>query len=166
MIEGLKPYAEYKGSGLPYLGEVPVHWNVYKARQIGRLLKGSGGSKADNVAEGLPCVRHGQLYTQYHFLGGADRQRLDPILDACVAVYVNDLDEDEQVDFKSYDFLATILPYGVQEWEKLSIFLNFLVSKLPAPVEEDLAKGILESIDSDSFRGWLTETVFWMTYEE
>ena len=94
------------------------------------------------------------------YLGGADRDKLDPILDACVAVYVNDLDEDGQVDFKgkaktfsrTYDFLATILPYGVQEWEKLSIFLNFLISKLPAPIEEDLAKGILEAIDMDSYR--------------
>ena len=94
------------------------------------------------------------------YLGGADRDKLDPILDACVAVYVNDLDEDGQVDFKSnakvftrtYDFLATILPYGVQEWEKLSIFLNFLIPKLPAPKEEDLAKGILEAIDMDSYR--------------
>jgi type I restriction enzyme R subunit len=94
------------------------------------------------------------------YLGGADRDKLDPILDACVALYVNDLDEDGQVDFKgkakaftrTYDFLATILPYGVQEWEKLSIFLNFLIPKLPAPIEEDLAKGILEAIDMDSYR--------------
>ncbi|MDQ3546750.1 MAG: type I restriction endonuclease subunit R, partial [Verrucomicrobiota bacterium] len=91
---------------------------------------------------------------------GADRDKLDPILDACVAVYVGDLDEDAQVDFKgkakaftrTYDFLATILPYGVKEWEKLSILLNFLIPKLPAPKEEDLAKGILESIDMDSYR--------------
>jgi type I restriction enzyme R subunit len=94
------------------------------------------------------------------YLGGADREKLDPILDACVAVYVDDLDEDGQVDFKgkakafvrTYDFLATILPYGVVEWEKLSIFLNFLIPKLPAPKEEDLAKGILEAIDMDSYR--------------
>ena len=94
------------------------------------------------------------------YLGGADRDKLDPILDACVAVYVNDLDEDGQVDFKgkskaftrTYDFLATILPYGVQDWEKLSIFLNFLIPKLPAPKEEDLSKGILEAIDMDSYR--------------
>ena len=54
------------------------------------------------------------------YLGGADRDKLDPILDACVAVYVDDLDEDQQVDFKgkakafarTYDFLATILPYA------------------------------------------------------
>ncbi len=94
------------------------------------------------------------------YLNGADRDRLDPILDACVAVYKDELDEDGQVDFKgkakafsrTYDFLATVLPYGVQDWEKLSIFLNFLIPKLPAPVEEDLARGILEAIDMDSYR--------------
>jgi type I restriction enzyme R subunit len=40
----------------------------------------------------------------------------------------------------------------VQAWEKLSIFLNFLIAKLPAPVEEDLARGILDAIDMDSYR--------------
>ena len=94
------------------------------------------------------------------YLGGADRYKLDPILDACVAIYKEQLDEDGQVDFKgkakafvrTYGFLSSILPYTNAEWEKLSIFLNFLVSKLPAPVEEDLSKGILEAIDMDSYR--------------
>jgi type I restriction enzyme, R subunit len=93
------------------------------------------------------------------YLGGADRDKLDPILDACVAVY-KELDEDGQVDFKgkaktflrTYGFLASILPYTKAEWEKLSIFLNFLVPKLPAPKEEDLSRGILEAIDMDSYR--------------
>jgi type I restriction enzyme R subunit len=53
---------------------------------------------------------------------------------------------------RMYGFLASILPYTQAEWEKLSIFLNFLVPKLPAPVEEDLSKGILETIDMDSYR--------------
>ncbi len=94
------------------------------------------------------------------YLGGADRDRLDPILDACVATYREQLDEDGQVHFKgtakaftrSYDFLASILPYTNADWERLSIFLNFLVPKLPAPVDDDLSKGILESIDMDSYR--------------
>jgi type I restriction enzyme R subunit len=93
------------------------------------------------------------------YLGGADRDQLDPILDASVARY-KDLDEDGQVDFKgkakaftrSYDFLASILPYSNADWERLSIFLNFLIPKLPAPVDDDLAKGILEAIDMDSYR--------------
>ncbi len=94
------------------------------------------------------------------FLGGSGRETLDPILDGCVAVYMTELDEDGQVDFKgkakafvrTYQFLASILPYNNAEWEKLSIFLSFLTPKLPAPVEEDLSKGILESIDMDSYR--------------
>ena len=94
------------------------------------------------------------------YLGGADRDQLDPILDACVADYRERLDEDGQVDFKgkakaflrAYGFLSSILPYTSAEWEKLSILLTFLVPKLPAPVEEDLSKGILEAIDMDSYR--------------
>jgi type I restriction enzyme, R subunit len=94
------------------------------------------------------------------YLGGAERDQLDPILDACVAVYKTDLDEDGQVEFKgkakaftrTYGFLSSVLPFCNADWEKRSIFLNFLVSKLPAPVEEDLSKGILEAIDMDSYR--------------
>ena len=101
------------------------------------------------------------------YLNGADRDRLDPILDACVANYKQQLDEDGQVDFKgkskaflrTYSFLAMILPYTNAAWEKLSIFLNFLVPKLPAPVEEDLSKGILETIDIDSYRAEKRATI-------
>ena len=39
-----------------------------------------------------------------------------------------------------------MLPYTNREWEKLSILLNLLIPKLPAPKEEDLSKGILEAI--------------------
>ena len=44
------------------------------------------------------------------------------------------------------------MPFTNAEWEKLSIFLNFLTPKLPAPKEEDLSKGIIEAIDMDSYR--------------
>jgi type I restriction enzyme R subunit len=95
-----------------------------------------------------------------HYLSGVERDQLDPILDTCVTIYVDTLDEDGQVDFKgkaktfvrTYNFLASILPFSNTAWEKLSIFLNFLIPKLPAPVEEDLSKGILESIDMESYR--------------
>ena len=53
---------------------------------------------------------------------------------------------------RTYDFLASVLPYTNASWEKLSIFLNLLIPKLPAPKEEDLSKGILEAIDMDSYR--------------
>ena len=108
-----------------------------------------------------------QVYTQHQvdsfveaFLDGVTRDRLDPILDECVAAYLSELAEDRQVDFKgnakaflrTYGFLGAVLPYGYPEWEKLSIFLNFLVPKLPAPQEDDLSRGVLETIDMDSYR--------------
>ena len=36
MIDGLKPYPAYKDSGVPWLGEVPAHWEV---RRLGSLLQ-------------------------------------------------------------------------------------------------------------------------------
>ena len=94
------------------------------------------------------------------YLGGAERDELDRILDVCAAVYVHELDEDSQVDFKgkakafvrTYGFLSCLLPYTNAAWEKRSIFLNFLTPKLPAPKEEDLSKGVLDAIDMDSYR--------------
>lgn len=94
------------------------------------------------------------------FLASEDRAQLDPILDACVVEYTERLDEDGQVDFKgkakmfcrTYPFLASVIDYKNAEWEKLSIFLDLLTPKLPAPREEDLSKGILESIDMESYR--------------
>lgn len=94
------------------------------------------------------------------YLSGAERAQLDPLLDFCVARYNRELSVDQQVDFKgkaktflrTYSFLSTILPYTNTEWEKLSIFLTFLVPKLPAPKEEDLSRGIIEAIDMESYR--------------
>ena len=93
------------------------------------------------------------------WLNDTSRDQIDPILDLCVEEYLK-LDEDGQVEFKSsakaftrlYSFLSQVLPYGNANWEKLSIFLNFLVNKLPAPIEEDLSRGVLEAIDMDSYR--------------
>ena len=93
------------------------------------------------------------------YLNGAERDRLDPILDACTAIY-KELDDEGKIEFKSaakafvrtYGFLGAILPYGNAEWEKLSIFLNLLIPKLPSPKEDDLSQGIIDSIDLDSYR--------------
>jgi hypothetical protein len=47
----------------------------------------------------------------------------------------------------TYGFLSSVLPYSNASWEKLSIFLNFLIPKLSAPKEEDPAHGLLETMD-------------------
>lgn len=100
------------------------------------------------------------------FLSGAERDRLDPILDACAAVY-KQLELDDQIKFKSaaksfvrtYGFLGAILPYGNVDWEKLSIFLNLLIPKLPSPRDDDFSEGILQTIDLSSYRNEAQEAI-------
>ena len=109
---------------------------------------------------------HAQVYSQeelnylvQRYLNGEDRSKLEPILEQCVERYVK-LTEDEQVRFKGsaksftrlYGFLSQILPYSNAGWEKLSILLNFLIPKLPAPEEQDLSLGILETVDMETYR--------------
>ncbi len=128
------------------------------------LSQATDPNKLNDLKSGLD---ESAVYTQqqveqisYLFLAGADRPLLDPILDKCRENYKSELDEDGQVKFKgdakafvrTYDFLCTVLPYTHEGWERLSIFLNLLIPKLPAPKEEDLSKGILEAINMDSYR--------------
>lgn len=127
----------------------------------------SGETDPDKLNDLESGIRGYHVFTDYHvasivemYLKGADRDKLDPILDVIAKNYEEELDENGQIDFKSkakgfvrtYGFLASILPYGNADWEKLSIFLNMLIPKLPAPTEEDLSQGILDTIDLDSYR--------------
>ena len=101
------------------------------------------------------------------YLNGAERSKLDFILDECTEIY-KQLDTEEQISFKSsaktfcrtYSFLGAILPYGNADWERLSIFLNLLIPKLPSPRDDDLSRGILETIDLESYRNEARESMF------
>ena len=69
MRTNLKPYSAYKPSGVEWLGDVPRHWEVVQLGRIGVFSKGSGGTKDDEVPDGIPCVRYGDLYTTHtHFI--------------------------------------------------------------------------------------------------
>ena len=126
----------------------------------------SGETDPNKLYDFIATMESHEVYAQHHidsfvdlYLGGAERDKLDPILDICATLY-KELDENAQVEFKSaakgfvrtYGFLGAILPYGNAEWEKLCIFLTLLLPKLPSPIEEDLSAGILEAIDLDSYR--------------
>ena len=60
-----EPYPKYKSSGVKWLGNVPAHWSLVQLGRIGTFQKCSGGTKADEVPEGIPCVRYGDLYTSH-----------------------------------------------------------------------------------------------------
>lgn len=126
----------------------------------------SGETDPNKLYDLIATMEDYQVYSEAHveklvdlYLNGAERDRLDPILDACAAVY-KDLDTEDQIKFKSaakafcrtYGFLGAILPYGNADWERLSIFLNLLIPKLPSPRDDDFSEGILDVIDLDSYR--------------
>lgn len=126
----------------------------------------SGETDPNKLYDLIATMEDYQVYSESHveklvdlYLNGAERGRLDPILDACAAIY-KDLDTEDQIKFKSaakafcrtYGFLGAILPYGNADWERLSIFLNLLIPKLPSPRDDDFSEGILDVIDLDSYR--------------
>ena len=133
----------------------------------------SGETDPNKLYDLIATMESYQVYSQEQadhlvdlYLNGAQRDRLDPILDACTVIY-KQLEMEDQIKFKSaakafcrtYGFLGAILPYGNAEWEKLSIFLNLLIPKLPSPREDDLSQGILETIDLESYRNEARDSV-------
>ena len=126
----------------------------------------SGETDPNKLYDLITTMEEYQVYSYEHveklvelYLNGAERDRLDPILDACAAVYKG-LETEDQIKFKSaaksfcrtYGFLGAILPYGNADWERLSIFMNLLIPKLPSPRDDDFSEGILDVIDLDSYR--------------
>ena len=54
MIADLKPYPEYKESGLPWLGQVPAHWEEKRAKYYFREVD----ERSTTGAEQLMSVSH------------------------------------------------------------------------------------------------------------
>lgn len=94
------------------------------------------------------------------YSSNADRNILDPIIDSAAHIFKFDLNIDKQIDFKikvksflrTYSYLAKLLDFNNQYWEQLWWYLKYLLPKLIIDENEDLAQGIIESIDMDSYR--------------
>ena len=94
------------------------------------------------------------------YVNGEERTKLDPILDSCAFVFNQQLDVDKKIDFKAkaksflrvYSYLTKIIDFKNQYYEQLWWFLKLLVPKLIIEDDEDLAAGIIETIDMDSYR--------------
>jgi type I restriction enzyme, R subunit len=86
--------------------------------------------------------------------------QLHSILDQSSEIFRNNLEEEQKVDFRAkvktyvrlYIFLSQIVPFENPYLERLYIFLNHLQNKLGGEAPIDLAQGILENIDMDSYR--------------
>lgn len=133
----------------------------------------SGETDPNKLYDLISTMENHQVFSQDDidrevnlYLDGVSRDKLDYILDRCRVTF-EALETDDQVEFKSaaksfcrtYGFLGAILPYGNAEWEKLSIFLNLLIPKLPSPRNDDLSQGILETIDLESYRNEAREAM-------
>lgn len=44
---------------------IPEEWSVATLREIGTFSKGSGIKKDDVLEAGIPCIRYGQIYTEF-----------------------------------------------------------------------------------------------------
>ncbi|MEO8146387.1 MAG: type I restriction endonuclease [Bacteroidia bacterium] len=94
------------------------------------------------------------------YANGVERNQLDPILDASAFAFSNELNTDKKIDFKAkaksflrvYSYLTRIIDFKNPYYEQLWWFLKLLVPKLIIEDNEDLAQGIIETIDMDSYR--------------
>ena len=134
----------------------------------------SGETDSNKLNDLIDTMESIQVYTSADvdtfcelYLSDAARGMLDPILDKCADIYKNEIDLEEQIEFKSsakafvrtYNFLAAIMPYGSVEWEKLAIFLNLLLPKLPSPEGDDYTKGLLDDVELESYRAQAKEAI-------
>ncbi|MGB4774928.1 MAG: type I restriction endonuclease [Daejeonella sp.] len=115
-----------------------------------------------------------QVYTREQVVEFSDKilanvpvDQLHAMLDSSTAIFRNGLAEEQQADFRAkvktyvrlYIFLSQIVPFENPYLERLYIFLNHLQNKLGSETPIDLAQGILDNIDMDSYRLQLEATI-------
>ena len=94
------------------------------------------------------------------FFASAEAEELHPIIDAVVARFEADLEDEQRIDFKIkakqfvkiYAQVAAIIPFNNVGWEMLHWFLKFLIPKLKVkdPDQEKLDE-LLNSIDLSTY---------------
>jgi len=94
------------------------------------------------------------------FFGGAEAAELHPLIDAVVARFDADLDDEQRIDFKIkakqfvkiYAQVAAIIPFNNVHWEMLHWFLKLLIPKLKVKdAERDKLDALLDSVDFSTY---------------
>src|SRR5690606_9263892 len=145
--------------------------NAFKPYYESTILgEGTDPNKLFDLQDALDSF---QVYTKEQVIIFSDKivanvpiDQLHTMLDSAAAVFRNDLEEEQQADFRGkvktyvrlYIFLSQIVPFENPYLERLYIFLNHLQNKLGGDTSVDLAKGVLENIDMDSYRLQLEST--------
>ncbi len=76
MIANLKPYAEYKESGLPWLGQVPGHWEV---KRLGSVLRERGETNERKQVTQVLSVMKDVGVIRYEDKGNIGNKKSDDI---------------------------------------------------------------------------------------
>jgi len=128
------------------------------------LSEETSPNKLNDLVDSLEVF---EVYTEYQIndffeklADKEDRTKLEPIINISADIFKFDLSDDNKIDFKvkvksflrTYSYLGKILDFNNPEWEKLWWYLKWLVLKLNIERSDDLAEGLLESIDMDSYR--------------
>jgi type I restriction enzyme R subunit len=115
-----------------------------------------------------------QVYTREQVVEFSDKilanvplDQLHYILSSSSDIFKKDLAKEQQADFRAkvktyirlYIFLSQIVPFESPYLERLYIVLNHLQNKLGGDTPTDLAQGILDNIDMDSYRLQLEATI-------
>ncbi|GHD80335.1 type I restriction endonuclease subunit R [Vogesella fluminis] len=94
------------------------------------------------------------------FFASAEAEELHPIIDAVVARFDADLDDEQRIDFKIkakqfvkiYAQVAAIIPFNNVNWEMLHWFLKFLIPKLKVKdPDQDKLDELLNSVDLSTY---------------
>lgn len=94
------------------------------------------------------------------FFASAEAEELHPIIDAVVARFDADLDDELRIDFKIkakqfvkiYAQVAAIIPFNNVNWEMLHWFLKFLIPKLKVKdPDQDKLDELLNSVDLSTY---------------
>ena len=56
VTQGLNPAAPLRDSGIPWLGQVPQHWEVKRVKFIGRVGNGSTPSRRESACIGTMAI--------------------------------------------------------------------------------------------------------------
>src|SRR5262249_55450566 len=76
MINGLKPYPVVKNSGVPWLGQVPAHWQVLR---LGALLRERGETNDDKRVTDVLSVMRDRGVIPYAKKGNIGNKKSDDI---------------------------------------------------------------------------------------
>ncbi len=94
------------------------------------------------------------------FFAGVEAEQLHPFIDAVVARFDADLDDEQRIDFKIkakqfvkiYAQVAAILAFNNLNWEMLHWFLKFLIPKLKVQdPDQDKLDELLNSVDLSTY---------------